>query len=237
MKFRVARSGQIIAVRYWKAASDSGVHVGRVWSASGQLLASTPFSNETSSGWQQQQLETPLPVTANTMYLISVNIQNNYAFSGGGLAAAITNGDISSAADGSNGVYGTPGSFPTVSYQNSNYFRDIGFIADTFGAPVKLALTPGTTSGQTSIPVSYTATIQDASGNTVSTATNAITFSVLGVTGGFNPVPPIASSGGMANTAFTASTAGSATVSASASGLTSATASLSITQGGRAHQS
>jgi hypothetical protein len=190
MRFRVARSGQILAVRYWKSANDTGTHVGRIWSASGALLAAMPFLNETSSGWQEQALETALPVTAGATYVVSVNIQSSYAFTLAGLATPITNGDISSVADGNNGVYGTPGAFPTSSYQSSNYFRDIVFVGDTFGTATTLALTPVTTSTQTSTPVSYTATVQDAIGNTVSTAANPITFTFSGVAGSFNPLPP-----------------------------------------------
>jgi hypothetical protein len=32
-------------------------------------------------------------------------------------------------ADGANGTYGSSGAFPNNSYQNSNYFRDIVFVA------------------------------------------------------------------------------------------------------------
>jgi len=72
MKFRVARSGQITAIRYWKSSSDSGTHAGRLWSSTGALLASTTFTGETASGWQQQLLSTPLAVQANTTYVVSV---------------------------------------------------------------------------------------------------------------------------------------------------------------------
>src|SRR5689334_12330253 len=54
MKFQVSRSGQITALRYWKAAGDSGLHVGRLWSAAGALMGSVTFSGETASGWQEQ---------------------------------------------------------------------------------------------------------------------------------------------------------------------------------------
>ena len=231
MKFRVARSGQIAFIRYWKSLSDSGTHVGRIWSATGALLASTPFINETASGWQQQSLEVPVPVQPNTTYTVSVNIRTHFPVTTNGLSTSIVNGDVSSVADGNNGVYGTPGSFPTSSYRNTNYFRDIGFIADSFGAPVKLALRPASASTQTEIPVSYTATIQDASNNTVSTAENSITFSVSGVAGTFNPVSPVASSAGIAASSFSPNTAGTATISASAAGLSSASAVLEVAQG------
>jgi hypothetical protein len=46
----------------------------------------------------------------------------------GGLASQVVNGNLSSVV-GNNGVYGTTGTFPTNSWQGSNYFRDFVFIA------------------------------------------------------------------------------------------------------------
>jgi hypothetical protein len=231
MKFQVAHSGEITAIRYWKSPSDTGRHVGRVWSATGVLLASTPFSAETASGWQQQALEVPLAVLANTTYVVSVNMQNTYPYTISGLATAVVNGNLRSVADGNNGVYATPGAFPTTSYQNGNYFRDVVFVADTFGAAAKLALTPATASTQAGIPVTYTATIQDAIGNTVSTATNTIALSVSGVTGAFYPASPLAPTGGIVNSIFIPSSSGTAIISASADGLAGATASVAVAAG------
>ncbi|MEZ0391079.1 MAG: hypothetical protein ACAH59_02610, partial [Pseudobdellovibrionaceae bacterium] len=45
-----------------------------------------------------------------------------------------SNGSLRSVV-GSNGVYGPVGARPTSSYQNSNYFRDIVFVADSSSSP------------------------------------------------------------------------------------------------------
>jgi hypothetical protein len=130
MKFKVARPGKIVAIRYWRAPSDSGTHVGRIWSSTGTLLASVAFTGESPAGWQQQPLAAPLAVAANTIYTVSVNIATHFPATWDVLATAIVNGDISSIPDGRNGVFGPPFSFPTKSYRNSNYFRDLVFIPD-----------------------------------------------------------------------------------------------------------
>ena len=118
-------AGQITAIRFWKASNESGTHTGHLWSATGQLLATVIFSGETASGWQQQNLTTPVSITANTNYVVTVNTANSYYVdTSGGLAASVVNGNLSTPV-GNNGVYGTPGQFPTSSYQNSNYFRDV----------------------------------------------------------------------------------------------------------------
>ena len=57
-RFTSAVAGQITAIRFYKAANESGTHTGRIWSASGQQLASVVFSGESASGWQQQALAT-----------------------------------------------------------------------------------------------------------------------------------------------------------------------------------
>ncbi|MDE2261046.1 MAG: DUF4082 domain-containing protein, partial [Gammaproteobacteria bacterium] len=130
MKFQASAAGQITAIHFWKDTKETGTHVGNIWSASGTLLASVTFTGESASGWQAQQLTSPLTIQANITYVVSVNVNSYYVATNGGLQTAVVNSPLSSVADGANGVYaGTPGQFPTSSYQNSNYFRDITFAA------------------------------------------------------------------------------------------------------------
>ena len=126
-EFKSSVSGRITAIRFWKSGSETGQHVGHIWSASGQLLASATFVSETASGWQQQSLPSPLAIAANTVYVVSVNTGGiYYAATTSGLASSVVNQNLSTVV-GNNGVYGAPGQFPTQSYSQSNYFRDIVF--------------------------------------------------------------------------------------------------------------
>jgi len=205
------------------------LHTGRLWSASGTLLGSVTFSNETASGWQQQPLPAAVPIQANTTYVVSANIGSRYPFTSGGLASSIVNGDLSSVADGNNGVFGKAGVFPTQSFNNSNYFRDVVFVPDAAAAAAtKLALTAASTITSKALPVTFTAPVQDASGNTLSTAANAITFTVSGVTGSFNPASPVSSVNGVATSTFIPTSAGNATVSVSSAGLNGASVALFV---------
>jgi hypothetical protein len=122
-------AGQITGIRFWKAPSENGTHTGNIWSGAGLLLASVTFSNETASGWQKQALPSPLAIAANTKYLVSVNTANTfYVASVGGLSSQVSNLDLSSIVGG-NGVYATtPAQFPTNSFENMNYFRDVFFV-------------------------------------------------------------------------------------------------------------
>ncbi len=166
MEFTSAKAGKINAIRYYKSPNETGSHVGRIWSSTGTLLGSVNFTNETASGWQQQSLTTPIDITANTTYVVSVNANSYFAVSGGGLATTITNGDLSAVADGSNGVYdSTPGVFPIASNSNNNYFRDIVFSPNTITPPSNQ---PGTitVSGTATQNQTLTATVADANGLT-----------------------------------------------------------------------
>jgi len=68
LKFQSSVTGKITGIRFWKGSAEQTRHVGRIWSASGTLLASVTFANETASGWQVQNPATPLSINANTTY-------------------------------------------------------------------------------------------------------------------------------------------------------------------------
>ena len=71
VNFKADLDGFITGVRFYKGASNTGTHVGNLWTTAGQLLATATFTNETASGWQQVNFSTAIPVTANTVYLAS----------------------------------------------------------------------------------------------------------------------------------------------------------------------
>ena len=87
------------------------------------------FSGETASGWQTAFLDTPLPVTAGTTYVVSYYApQGHYAASGGLLHSPFSNGPLTAPA-GNNGryLYGAGGSVPSWSWNSTNYFVDVVF--------------------------------------------------------------------------------------------------------------
>ena len=57
--FTTDTSGYVTGMRFYKAAANTGTHVGSLWSASGTLLAQATFTGETASGWQQVTLLDP----------------------------------------------------------------------------------------------------------------------------------------------------------------------------------
>ena len=71
VKFRASTNGTITGIRFYKGPQNTGTHVADLWSATGTLLATATFTNETASGWQQVNLANPVVVTAGTTYVVS----------------------------------------------------------------------------------------------------------------------------------------------------------------------
>lgn len=129
MAFSASQGGDVTAIRFYKGSTNTGTHVGSLWSSTGTKLASVTFQNETASGWQTAQLSTPVTLTAGTTYVVSyLAPKGNYSYTPAGFASSVTNGPLT-APGGANGryLYGTAGGFPTYSWNSTNYFVDVVF--------------------------------------------------------------------------------------------------------------
>src|SRR5687768_14321336 len=62
MKFRSSQAGYITGLKFYKQPSNTGTHVGHLWTAAGGQLAEATFADETASGWQEVQLSTPVQI-------------------------------------------------------------------------------------------------------------------------------------------------------------------------------
>lgn len=132
MKFVASSSGTITGIRFYKASGDAGSHTGSLWTASGTLLGTVTFTNESLSGWQTAKFSSPIQISAGTTYVASYHTTGAYVASPNYFTTAHTNGPLtapSSTASGGNGVYayGASTIFPTSSYQASNYWVDVVF--------------------------------------------------------------------------------------------------------------
>ena len=56
VKFTSDAFGTVSGIRFYKAGTNTGTHIGNLWSSTGQLLATATFSGESASGWQQVTL-------------------------------------------------------------------------------------------------------------------------------------------------------------------------------------
>ncbi len=174
LKFRTDSDGSILGVRFYKASTNIGAHIGHLWSESGTLLGTVNFISETSSGWQQANFSSPIAVTANSTYIVSYLAPNgHYSSDANYLAEAGVNTPplhaLANGVDGSNGVFsytGAPGAFPTQNFASSNYWVDVVFTSsNTYSISGSLTGAGGGGTTVSVIGAQSLSTTADASGN------------------------------------------------------------------------
>jgi hypothetical protein len=237
VKFRSDNAGLVAGIRFYKASTNTGTHIGNLWSSTGTLLASATYTAETSSGWQQVFFANPVAIAANTTYIASYFAPaGHYSSDSGFFASAGVNSPpihaLQNGTDGQNGLYayGTSSAFPTGSYQSSNYWVD---------AILQQAYTiSGTISGTGGIGATVTLS---GAGTATTTASSAGAYTFSGVANGYYTVTPsnsgysfgpasqalaINGANGVANFTATAATTYTITGTISGAGGSGATVSL-----------
>ncbi len=171
VRFTSDVAGTITALRFYKGSTNTGTHIGNLWTNDGTLLATTIFSNETDSGWQQQSLATPVSISPNTAYVVSYHTDaGNYAYDQGYLGSApFDNVPLHAPQDGANpnGVflYGDS-AFPTGTYLSTNYYVDVVLATATSFGISGTIIGPGGAGATVSLSGTSSATATaDASGN------------------------------------------------------------------------
>ena len=139
VKFQASTDGSITGLRFYKGPDNDGAHTADLWNATtGELLATTPFTDETPEGWQQVNFTQPVQITGGETYVASYHTSGNYSADPNLFATAITNTNAnesltltapSSAASGGNGVYayGSDSLMPTNSFNATSYGVDVIF--------------------------------------------------------------------------------------------------------------
>ena len=132
VKFQASTDGDVTGLRFYKGPDNDGTHVADLWTATGNLLASATFTNETPEGWQQVNFSEPVPITAGETYVASYHTSGNYSADPNLFNTALTNGPLtapSSAESGGNGVYayGSDSLMPTNSFNATSYGVDVLF--------------------------------------------------------------------------------------------------------------
>jgi hypothetical protein len=138
VKFRSDVNGNVTGIRFYKGPSNTGTHVGSLWSSTGTLLGQVTFTEEGTTGWQQATFATPVAVTAGTTYVASYHTNvgfypedENYFASAGVNNPPLQ--ALSDGVDGPNGVYiySANPAFPTKTWYSSNYWVDVVFTTST----------------------------------------------------------------------------------------------------------
>jgi hypothetical protein len=207
LQFKPASDGTITGIRFYKEADNTGPHTGDLWTTGGTLLATGTFTGETASGWQELDFTTPVPVTAGTTYVASYHTSTgHYAITPGALAAPVTNGPLTAAANGGVYAYGSTDTLPTSTFNAANYWVDIVYTssstqntppavsavtpaAGSAGNPV--SVTPTATFSQPVTPGTVSFTITDSGGNAVP---GSVAFNGADTTATFTPAAPLTAS-------------------------------------------
>ncbi|WP_422923925.1 DUF4082 domain-containing protein [Singulisphaera sp. PoT] len=171
VRFTSDAPGYVTGVRFYKGPGNTGTHVGYLWDASGNLLATATFADDGSDGWQQVSFPTPVPIAPGATYVAGYYAPNGgYAYTSGYFNSSGADSGPLHAPAGNNGVfsYGA-GGFPEQSYNGTNYWVDV-----VFGQPVIQAATSTTLSASTAPAgiVTLTATVAAGAG----TPAGSVTF-------------------------------------------------------------
>lgn len=139
VKFQVDVSGVVKAIRFYKGAAQVGTFQGHLWTSTGTLLGTATFT-VSSSGWQQANFSSPIPVSPDQTYIASYHesvttpgTALGYAFDQGVFSAnGVDNGPLhglASGVDGGNGVfkYTTPAVLPDRTFNSTSYWVDVVF--------------------------------------------------------------------------------------------------------------
>jgi hypothetical protein len=173
VKFRSEAAGAVTGIRFYKASTNTGTHVGSLWSASGTLLASATFTGETASGWQQVSFSTPVTIAANTTYIAGyLAPKGHYSDTASGFAASgVSNPPLSALANSTSpdGVYtySATSTFPHNAFKATNYWVDVNFEPTPATAPGQVT-NVNATAGSGSATLTWSA---PSSGGPVSTYT------------------------------------------------------------------
>lgn len=149
LRFTSDVPGQVVGIRFFKGASNTGNHVGTLWSSTGTILGQVSFAESSASGWQQANFATPIVISANTTYVVSYFAPNGNYAEDQLYAWQNLNSVPLHASSGSSGVYayGSTTTFPNTSWNNSNYWVDVVFLPSAAPPPPATYSISGRVSG------------------------------------------------------------------------------------------
>ena len=221
VKFQSDIDGAISGVRFYKGAGNTGTHVGSLWTSTGTLLASATFAGESATGWQEVTFSNPVPISANTTYVVAyLAPSGHYAADGRTFdSGAVDNAPLHALANSTspNGLYGysASSSFPTNSFLSANYYVDPVFTAQSVDTtPPAVAVknpapnatgvstldTPKATYTEAVQPATVSFVLKKASGTTVPAS---LSYDAASRTSRLAPQSPLATS-----TTYTATVSG-----------------------------
>lgn len=128
-RFTTSAAGWVTALRFAKGTGATGTHVGSLWTADGQRLATVRFTDETVSGWQTAVLAQPVALRAGQEYVVSYTApQGRWSQTPSWFTADRSSGPLTAPADrqgAPNGVAGLAGVFPDSPADGAAFWVDV----------------------------------------------------------------------------------------------------------------
>ena len=149
LKFQSEVAGEILGVRFYKAAANTGPHVGRLYSLDGTELAQVTFSGETASGWQEALFSEPVEIDAGITYMVTYHTTvgrysvNSAYFASSSFENYPLTAEQNGGPNGMNGMfrYGSGGVMPDANFNATNYWVDVVFeVPDTIPPAVNMSV-------------------------------------------------------------------------------------------------
>jgi hypothetical protein len=221
VKFRSDINGWVTGIRFYKGSTNTGTHIGDLWSSTGTQLATAQFTGETSTGWQQVSFPSAVAVTANTTYVASYFAPNgHYAADSGYFAGSGTDSPPLHALAtwvSPDGVftYASTSTYPSSTGNGTNYWVDVVFtntapadspptVTSTMPASgatgVAISTVPSATFSKAVQPATISFTLKDLANNPVA---GSLSYNSITNTTTFTPSASIAYS-----TTYTATVSG-----------------------------
>lgn len=123
VRFSSVSAGEVTGIRFYKSAGNTGTHNGALYSSTGQQLATVAFTNESASGWQTAMFSQPVPMSANTDYIVSYkSLTGTYSATANGFGSGMSVGPLRAASDA--GAYTYSGDFAS-SRSTASYLVDV----------------------------------------------------------------------------------------------------------------
>jgi Domain of unknown function (DUF4082) len=152
--------GQVLGCSFYKAPTNTGVHVITLWDASGKVLATQTATGETASGKQTVLFTSPVAIAANQTFICGyLAPRGHYAYDARFFLVPKNVPPLHIPINGGVYVYGTLATrFPTSVAEASNYWVDVLFSSPASGSTwiswVNLSATANTANvtWRTSVP-------------------------------------------------------------------------------------
>lgn len=140
LRFASSVNGVVTGLRYYRAAANTGVHKGALWSSTGTKLAELTFTDG-AAGWTTATFSTPVSITADSTYVASYYAPNgHYSADLDFYTNVYTNTPLRSV--GSGGVYTYADGFPSSNFRQANYYVDVLFDTASDTPPSVSTTTP-----------------------------------------------------------------------------------------------